>query len=117
MSKIYPYKNLIYNCADEESINFSVEFISDGNAGTTTIKTPDNKNHQIKDQGTIYIGTGTDLRTGIIVSSSSIINPVPEEDEIRIQYKINGKLLVEHVNQKSEEKEPIILLYIKFPVL
>jgi len=117
MSKPYSYKNLSYPCKDNENINFSVEFISDGNMGTTSIKTPNNKNYQIKDQGSQLIGTGKDLRTGITVGSSSIINPIPEENEIRIQYKINGELLVEHVNPTSEEKEPIIILYIQFPNL
>lgn len=115
MRKTYRYRELSYSVEDDEDVNFTIEFISDGNTGQTLINPPGPLDPEIRDSGTEYIGKGRDLRGDTTICFSVIANMVPEEDEIRIQYKINGNLIQEHYNSKREEKRPIIILYLNFP--
>lgn len=110
----YRYKNLEYKIAKNDNVNFSVVFISDGNTGPTRINIPGPNDTLIKNADTKIIGKGSDLYSDITIIVSDIANLVPEVDEIKIQYKINGKLLIEHKNKKSEEEMPLIILLIKF---
>jgi VCBS repeat-containing protein len=115
MPKTYRYPGLSFAVADEEEINFAVKFISDGNIGDTIINIPGSLDPEIENEGTALLGKGKDLRDSITVSVSSLENPVPEEDEIRVQYLINDKLLLEHSNKKTEEERPNVVLKITFP--
>jgi hypothetical protein len=115
MGKSYKYKDLSFAVSDDTDVNFTVEFISDGNTGQTVISA-DGKEIQITDSGTKFIGKGKNLRSDIICVSN-IANLNSHEDEIRIRYKINGQLLVEHVNLKSDEARPLIYLFIIFTPL
>jgi len=112
MGKSYKYKGLSFVVSDDTDVNFTVEFISDGNTGKTVISA-DGKEIQITDSGTKFIGKGESLRSEIICVSN-MANLNSHEDEIRIHYKINGQLLVEHFNLKSEEARPLIYLFITF---
>jgi hypothetical protein len=117
MRKPYRYRGLSFAVADETEVNFTVEFISDGNIGQTSINVPGPNDPQIENSGTKMIGKGSELRGETTFCVSDISNLVPEEDEIRIRYEINGQLLLEHSNPKSEEERPLIYLFINFPVL
>jgi hypothetical protein len=116
MRKSYPYKNLSFAVADDSDVNFTVEFISDGNIGQTIINVPGPDDSNIENEGTEMIGKGLDLRVDTTVCITDAANLAPQEDEIRIRYSINGQFLLEHFNPKSEEERPIIILFIKFPV-
>ena len=115
MRKVYRYRNLSFKAANDEEVNFSVEFVSDGNIGQTTINVPGPTDPEIEDSGTVFIGKGKNLRGDTTVCVTDVANLIPEEDEIRIRYKINGQLIKEHYNPKSEEESPLIILFIKFP--
>jgi len=115
MRKIYRYRDLSFDVANDTEVKFTVKFISDGNEGQTLINVPGTTDPEIENSGTIVIGKGVDLREGTTISVSDVANLIPEEDEIRIRFEINGRLLIEHVNSKSEEERPIIILFIKFP--
>lgn len=115
MRKTYRYRNLSFNASDDTEVKFEIEFVSDGNTGQTSINIPGPNDKDINNAGSIVLGTGADLRGDSTVSFSDIANLVPQEDEIIIKYKINGQLLVEHSNKKSEEERPLIVLFIKFP--
>ncbi|MCD4832686.1 MAG: hypothetical protein K8R31_02750 [Bacteroidales bacterium] len=115
MRKTYRYRNLSFAITDEEEAKFTVEFISDGNEGQTVINIPGDKDPEIDDEGTVSLGKGKDLRSDTTISFSDMSNALPEEDEIRIRYKINNRTIKEHVNKKSVEDKPIIILFIKFP--
>lgn len=117
MRKTYRYRGLVYPANDNTEIFFTVEFISNGNFGHTVINVPGDIDPQIEKSGTALIGKGADLRSETTISFSDISNFIPHEDEIRIAYSINGDLLVEHVNAKSEENRPYIVLSIEFPQL
>jgi hypothetical protein len=115
MRKTYRYKNLSYPVADDEPVTFSVRFVSDGNTGDTAINIPGPHDPHISDEGTVQLGTGKDLRTGVTVSFSDLANLIPVEDEIEVDYLLNNTLIQKHKNLKSEEKRPIVILNIKFP--
>jgi hypothetical protein len=115
MRKVYRYKNLSVAVADNEAVNFTVQFISDGNTGQTVVNIPGPTDPSILDSGTVALGTGASLRSEDTIVVSDVANLAPQEDEVRIQYLVNGKLLVEHSNQKSESDRPMIILMIQFP--
>lgn len=117
MRKTYRYKNLTFPISDDKEVILEVEFVSDGNTGQTVINVPGPNDKEINNSGSKSIGKGSDLRGDSTICFSDIANLIPEEDEIRIRFKINDELIVEHVNQKSEEERPIIVLSIKFPTL
>lgn len=117
MRKTYRYNNLSFAVADETKVNFTIEFVSDGNSGQTTIDVPGNIDPEIEDAGTVFIGMGKNLRNANTICFSNIENKIPQEDEIRIHYKINGVLIKEHCNPKSEEERPVIILKVNFPKL
>ena len=116
MRTTYRYKNLSFPIGDAEEVKFTVKFISDGNEGQTIINIPGDNDPEIPNEGTISLGKGSDLRRENTIAVSDIYNLAVEEDEIRIQYSINGVLLKEHVNNKSDESRPLIILIINFPV-
>lgn len=116
MRKTYRYRNLSFAAADETDVNFTIKFISDGNSGQTLINVPGPNDPEIENAGTKFIGKGEDLRGDTTICVSDIANPVPQEDEIRIQYEINSQILVEHSNPKSEEERPLIILFVQFPL-
>lgn len=114
MRKTYRYRDLILSVSEEKEVVFSVQFISDGNLGHTTVYLPNAENVQIENSGSDSFGTGKDLHHEIIVGVTDISNPIPEEDTIRVNFLINDAVIVSHSNLKSEEERPIIILYFKF---
>lgn len=115
MKKTYRYTNLSFPVKDDTQVNLTVEFISDGNSGRTLIDVPGNLDPEIDNSGTVFIGKGEDLRSEATFCISVIDNKIPEEDEIRIHYKLNGNLIQEHHNLKSDADRADIILKIKFP--
>lgn len=115
MRKTYRHRNLSFSVADEEEVYFTVEFVSDGNVGQTVVNVPGPVDPEIMDSGTEFIGRGQSLRDDTTICVTDVANLIPQEDEIRIRYKINGQLIKEHCNLKSEEERPLIILFIKFP--
>ena len=115
MRKIYRYRDLSFPVADNENVVLTVEFVSDGNIVHTFINIPGNNDPEIQDEGTAFLGQGKDLRNETTISVSDIANPIPAEDTITIRYKINGQLLIEHSNPKTETEQPFVILFIKFP--
>lgn len=115
MRKTYRYRNLQFIVVDDEDVWFTIEFVSDGNTGETFVDIPGEDDPNISDEGTVLLGKGADLRSEITVCVSDIANPIPEEDEIIVRYKINDQILVEHKNPKTESERPWIVLSIQFP--
>lgn len=114
MRKTYRYKDLKVTIDHEEEVELAVEFISDGNMAQTVVNVPGDQDPAIENAGTVKLGKGKDLLGAPTICFSDVANPVPEEDHIRIKYKVNGEVLVEHENTKSEEERPYIVLSIIF---
>jgi hypothetical protein len=114
MRKTYRYRNLSFAVADEKDVNFTVELISDGNEAQTLVNVPGPNDPEIQNSGSANIGRGADLRNDTTICVTDVANLIPTEDEIRIGYKINGELILEHYNPKSEEERPLIILFIRF---
>lgn len=115
MRKTYRYRNLSFVAADNVEVKFTVEFVSDGNVGQTVINVPGPNDPEIENSGTRFIGRGENLRGDTTICVTDVANLIPEEDEIRIIYKINGQLIKEHHNLKTESERPLIILFLKFP--
>lgn len=109
MSKNYFYRDLSYTAGKDETLTFTVEMVSDGNTAKTTINLPGPNDPEIMNSGSAELGRTSDV-AGHTMIYSAVNNPIPEEDQIIIRYSINGKLLVEHTNPKSEEDRPNIFL-------
>ncbi len=82
MRKTYRYKNLVYTVGEDSEVNFSVEFVSDGNSAQTLINVPGSLDPEIENAGSAYLGLGRELRDEIVICVSDIFNPIPEETEI-----------------------------------
>jgi hypothetical protein len=116
MRKIYRYRDIEFPVDDHDNVFFEVVFVSDGNMAYTVVNVPGDHDPELADEGMVFLGKGSALRNDTTISFSDVENPVPQEDTISIQYKINGKLLVEHSNPKSVTERPYIILFIKFPL-
>jgi hypothetical protein len=114
MPKNYDYFDLKYPVADNEVATLSVEFISDGNSGATTVNNRGTLTTQMN-VCAFNLGTGSELRDFYLICSSAFENAVPEVKTIKVNYRINGQLLQAHENSKTEEPQPEITLYITFP--
>ncbi|WP_291131715.1 hypothetical protein [Flavobacterium sp. UBA7682] len=114
MRKIYRYENLSYTGNKEEEIIFKIKFISDGNIGHTVINIPGDDDKEIANSGKSNLGKIDDLKKEKTISVSDIANPIPEEEDIIIEYYLNDILLVRHENPKSETDRPYVILKIKF---
>lgn len=114
MRKIYRYEDLSYTADKGKKIVFRIDFVSDGNTGNTFINIPGNEDKEIADAGKITLGKIEELTSETTVSVSDIANPIPEEDEVIIDFYINDKLIVHHKNLKNEADRPYIILNIKF---
>lgn len=58
------------------------------------------------------IGSSEDLKKERTVIITQAANVDPENKSVRVNYKINGVLIVEHSNLKSEEANPMIKINI-----
>lgn len=117
MPKTYRYKDLSFAVADNDDVHLTVEFISDGNTGPTGIFINGEEGPDMPGAETIFLRKGKALREGEIIITSKIRNPVPTVKAIKVNYILNGQLLKDHVNLKSEEESPLIELHVKFPAV
>jgi hypothetical protein len=139
MRTTYRYKKLSYAVADDKEVYYAIKFVSDGDYSQTIINIPGDNDPEIKNSGMVLLGKGKDLRGETTVSFTDDINPIPEEDEIKIRYFIgeksfceklingqltdeqlhdatflDGQIFVEHSNLKKDEERPYIVLFINF---
>ncbi len=114
MPKNYDYFDLKHPVADNEEVTLSVEFISDGNSGATTVNNRGTLTTQMNECA-FALGTGSELRDFYLICTSALENAVPEVKTIKVSYLINGQLLQAHENSKDEEAQPEITLFITFP--
>lgn len=109
---IYDYQ-LDFVLGDEEIATLEIDMLSNATTGTTTVFTPIPTKLKIPGQGSKVIGTGKQLRgmtqvTSVFYTISDLV------EEIQIQYKINGQLVVDHKNLVSEQPRPMIDIKIQF---
>jgi hypothetical protein len=114
MYKVYRYRDLSFAVKDNDDVKMTIRFVSNGNTGHTVINVPGNNDPEIPNEGSVSLGKGRDLRGEKTISFSDIVNLVPEEDTIVVQYFINDVLLQEHSNLKSEAQYVYIVLFIEF---
>ena len=113
MIKSYRYRNIKLPIEDGKDVQFSVQLISDGNRSHTNIRTSVTESYTIQNSGTTSIGMSQNLRDRITMVTCNVVNPIPEEDEISLEFKVNGISIVLHSKPKSEADEQVIYLYMK----
>lgn len=110
---VYPY-SVDFKLADNETAAFEVEIVSSATTATTIISTPVSDNiPPLIDNGSQDLGSGSSLR-GTTYISSTLTCPASEVDEIEVNFKVNGTILVNHTNPTSLQDRPQIDIKIKF---
>ncbi|HBV14840.1 hypothetical protein [Chryseobacterium carnipullorum] len=112
MEKIFVYDEVSFEAKDDTQINFTVEFISDGDIAVTTVHAPKKSTKTFIDSETKYIGLAKDLRSSSLIVTTKCKNPLDHEDTISINYKINDQLIKKHTNPKSDADEILIVMYV-----
>lgn len=115
MVKNYDYERSIPDLRDEEDVFLEIEYISDGNIGSTDINKPEGEDPSIEDEGRCFIDKAFNLRIAPTYICSAIKNPLAQEDTISLKYKINGQEILTHSNPKSESKDIVINIILSFP--
>jgi hypothetical protein len=114
MRKIYRYDNLSFKAGLNDDVEMRIKFISNGNIGHTVINIPGNEDPEIANAGSCSLGKIKDLLSPKTISVSDIANPIPQAEDIIIEYYLNDTLLIKHSNPKSETDRPYVFLTIKF---
>lgn len=110
---VYPYE-CNFTLADGAAAAFQVEIISSATTATTDIATPTNDNiPTLIDNGSQSLGNGSSLR-GTTYVSSTLTCPASEVDQIEVNFKVNGTVLVNHKNPTSVQDRPQVSIKIKF---
>lgn len=111
---VYPY-SVNFTLADDETAIFEVGIVSSATTATTSVPIPESTTSiKIMDNGSQKMGTGKQL-TGKTVTVRSILTcPAKEVDKIEVNYQINGKPIVEHMNLTSEQDRPRVDIAINF---
>lgn len=110
---IYPYE-CNFTLADTAPASFEVEIVSSATTATTDIATPTNDNiPTLIDNGSLDLGNGSSLR-GTTYVSSTLTCPASEVDQIEVNFKVNGTVLVNHKNPTSVQDRPQVSIKIKF---
>jgi len=114
MKKTYPPYQLTYSAPAGTDVLFKVTYISDTNFGSTFVNLPGSTDDKlITDTKEYNLGKIEDFTSERTVVASNYFNAAPEEDTIKIEYNINGKIVV-HENLKSEADDVVILIIITF---
>jgi hypothetical protein len=117
MSKTYNYKGLSFPVADDTNVYLEVEYVSNGNTSFTVVNKPGPIDPEIDNEGKVLIDIGRNLRSETTYVNTQVDNLVPQADTIKIRFKLNGTVITEHTNPKSETASPFIVLHINFPNL
>jgi len=115
MQKTYIYRHT-YAAKPDTDVSFKVEFISDGNFGSTFINVPGENDKTIDDEGECDLGKIEGLTAERTVVASNFFNPASQEDTVKVKFFINNDE-IEHKNLKSEADDVMIFVIITFEVL
>lgn len=109
---VYPYTSQ-FKLGDNDEATFEVEIISSATTATTIISTPDSDDFPpLIDNGSQDLGTGSSLR-GITYVSATLTCPASEVEEIEVNFKVNGTVLINHKNPTSVQDRPQVTIKLK----
>lgn len=109
---VFPYE-CNFTLADNAAALFQVEIISSATTATTLISTPASDFPPLMDTGSQNLGTGSSLR-GTTYVTSTLTCPAGEVDQIAVNFKVNGTVLVNHTNPTSVQDRAQVTIKIKF---
>ena len=99
---------------DNEDVTMSIELPDQGTATHTTIDLPGSADLQCTNECTENIGKGADLKKERTVVFTKAVNMDIDNDLVRVNYLVNGKVIVKHENPKSQDESPLIKININF---
>lgn len=115
MTKTYNYKDLKFIAGDDTDVILEVINLSDGNSSHTIVNRPGDLDPELAGSGSVFIGKGAELRAETTYIVTSVDNILPQVENIRVQYKLNGHEIVLHSNPRLDTESPIIVLHLNFP--
>ena len=110
---VYPYECNV-TLADDAAATFQVEIISSATTATTDIATPANNNiPTLINNASQGLGNGSSLR-GTTCVSSTLTCPAGEVNQIEVNFKVNGTVVVNHTNPTAVQDRAQVTIKIKF---
>ena len=122
----YSYKDLLFHVEDETNINFSIEILNNDNPTNSTpitgvyvidtaINIPGDDDPEIEDMGNANIGKGIIFRDYTLKTYTYLNFIEVRCESIKVIFKLNGEIILEHIKPLSEMRRSKIMLAIKFP--
>ncbi|MBI9035874.1 MAG: hypothetical protein JEZ03_15540 [Bacteroidales bacterium] len=105
MSKVYFYEEDV-QLADNQEVIVRVELPGAGTICQTIVTIQGDGLIKIKDEGLAIIGDSTKLKNKMLYITSNPSNLAAEVTKIRENIFVNDKLIIQHQNDKAEEKDP-----------
>lgn len=109
---VYPYE-CNFTLADNAAAALQVEIISSATTATTMISTPASDFPPLIDNGSQGLGNGSSLR-GTTYIASTLTCPAGEVEQIEVNFKVNGTVIVSHKNPTAVQDRPQVTIKIKF---
>lgn len=110
---IYPYTK-VYSIGDDEIATLVVKFPDNGTAGSHLIDIPGQDDFDEFNEFSREIGNGKELKKERTIVFSEIGNMDKNNNYVKADYYINDELIVNHSNEKKEDRSPMIKLTINF---
>ena len=105
MLKKYEVSRLL---AADDMVNISVLYPDAGTEGSMVITRQDGEIFEISDEGGASIGIAHELSGSKTVLTSIIFNLDPKQERVRMNIFLNGEMIVEHANPKSQDEHPTV---------
>lgn len=90
-----------------------MEILSSATTATTLISTPAADFPPLIDDGSQNLGNGSSLR-GTTYVTATLTCPADEVDQIQVNFKVNGTVVVNHTNPTSVQDRPQVTIKIQF---
>lgn len=100
--------------ADDETVILKIVLPDPGSASHHIIDLPGPDDLEGDGDIEIALGTGAELKVERTIIFSNPVNVSPHVTEVRIQYFLNDKLIVDHSNKKSVDVSPQLKVTLKF---
>ncbi len=98
--------------AADDMVHIAVLYPDAGTEGSMVITRHDGEIFEISDEGGATIGIARELNGGRTVLTSIIFNLNPRQEQVRMNIFLNGELIVEHANPKSQDEHPTVKVWL-----